>query len=418
METPRELMELITFNMQNLCSLYDRFSDLPEPIILHVFSFLGSNDIVQLCYVPRKFRKLCMSSPNLSFKLTFDSEKCTAKCKKLQRFLKDFLSIHNAPEIHRLRLHWFCHSVRYDAKGSIFSLWVQKAVRNKVRELDIGVPVKPHKAFYLPAGVESLRVLKLKLQGGNLKSFASVFASLETLSLNSVSIPCLEFGEWVCNSCKSLKVLNLEKVNGIGNLNIAVHLSSNSKCLFDGLHLNVNAPSLKGLEISDCEMYDNFDISISAEQLQTLTLTMQLMSLCLRSRRICKIYSENLLSLRNATLSLGDNMYDEFTNDGLVELIDSVRYAKSLQLSFQIIEALFIKDQLQDITFQHLEHLEVRVSQLSLDDFTAIAAFLVESCSPKTLTLRCDQNASELCETEVGNGSAFLFSCGIEFSAI
>ncbi|XP_017974495.1 PREDICTED: FBD-associated F-box protein At1g66310 [Theobroma cacao] len=282
-------MELITFNMQNLCSLYDRFSDLPEPIILHVFSFLGSNDIVRLCYVSRKFRKLCMSSPNLSFKLTFDSEKCTAKCKKLQRFLKDFLSIHNAPEIHRLRLHWFCHSVRYDAKGSIFSLWVQKAVRNKVRELDIGVPVKPHKAFYLPAGVESLRVLKLKLQGGNLKSFASVFASLETLSLNSVSIPFLEFGEWVCNSCKSLKVLNLEKVNGIGNLNISssslkvltivccadeedglvsdysvtkdckifIDCSSLenlaiSKCLFDGLHLNVNAPSLKGLEISDC----------------------------------------------------------------------------------------------------------------------------------------------------------------------
>ncbi|XP_021297787.1 FBD-associated F-box protein At3g52670-like [Herrania umbratica] len=393
METPRELMELITFNTQNLCSFYDRFSDLPEPIILHVFSFLGSNDIVRLCYVSRKFRKLCMSSPYLSFTLTFDSEKCTAK---LQRFLKDFMSIHNAPEIHRIRLHWLCHSVRYDAKGSIFGLRVQKAVRNKVQELDIGVPVKPHKAFYLPAGAESLRVLKLKLQGGNLKSFASVFASLETLSLNSVNgIGNLNI------SSSSLKVLTIvccaDDEDGLvsaypvtKDCKIFIDCSSLenlaiSKCLFDGLHLNVNAPSLKGLEISDCKMYDNFDISISAEQLQTLTLTMQLMSLS----------------------------PDEFTNDGLAELIDSVRYAKILRLSFQIIEALFIKDQLQDITFQNLEHLEVTVSQLNLDDITAIAAFLVESCSPKTLTLRCDPSARELCETESTNYAQKWRSLGL-----
>ncbi|XVF16566.1 hypothetical protein REPUB_Repub10bG0043000 [Reevesia pubescens] len=462
MEAPHKLIELINLDTANIVDLPDRFSYLPEEIILHVFSFLGSNDIARLSYVSRKFRKLCMSCPNLQFELAFDSTKCTANCKALQRFLKGFLNQHNAPEIHRFRLHWFCNSSRYDAKGSVFGMWVQRAMRNKVQELDIGVPVTAGESFYLPAGIQSLRVLKLKLQGGKPKLFASdVFASLEALSLTSVSIPGFIFGDWVCHSCKSLKFLNLENVTGIKNLNISssslkvltvvscnadedgwglltsrrghwnylqrhcidskisIHCSSLeklaiSKCEFDNLYLNVNAPSLKDLQISDCKTYGYFDISISAEQLQTLSLTMQL-SFCVTkalSFSGCRIYSENLLSLRKATLSLvlwestfglGDTIYKEFNTNGLVNFIYSVRYAKILQLNFQIIEALFLEDQLPNLTFEYLEHLEVTIGELNdLDDYTtAIAAFLVECClSLKTLTLRCDKNASELSETQ------------------
>ena len=130
METPIELIELITLNTGNLARV---FSDLPEDIILHVFSFLGSNDITWLSYVSRKFRNLCMFSPNLLYKLAFDSKKCTTNCKQLQRFQKGFLNLHNAPKIHRFRLIG-CLSSRYDAKGPIFGMWVQKAMRNKVQE--------------------------------------------------------------------------------------------------------------------------------------------------------------------------------------------------------------------------------------------------------------------------------------------
>lgn len=48
-----------------------------------------------------------------------------------------------------------------------FSACVQKALKHKVQELDIGVPVTAGRAFHLLAGIESLRALKLKLQGGN-----------------------------------------------------------------------------------------------------------------------------------------------------------------------------------------------------------------------------------------------------------
>ncbi|KAA3464719.1 FBD-associated F-box protein [Gossypium australe] len=176
METPTDLIALKTGD--------DRFSDLPEYII-HVLSFIGSNDIVGLSYVSRKFRQLTMCSRNLYFKLGCDSKKCTPNCKQVQGFLKGFLNKHSEPQIDRFRLHWFCRASRYDVKGSIFSL-------HKVQELDIGVPVIAGRAFHLPAGIESLRALKLELQGGKPKLFALVFASLETLSLSSVSVPGLE----------------------------------------------------------------------------------------------------------------------------------------------------------------------------------------------------------------------------------
>lgn len=117
METSTESLDLIALKTGD-----DRFSDLPEYIILYVLSFIGSNDIVGLSYVSRKFRQLTMCSCNLYFKLGCDSKKCTPNCKQVQRFLRGFLNQHNEPQIDRFRLHWFCHASRYYAKGSIFSL--------------------------------------------------------------------------------------------------------------------------------------------------------------------------------------------------------------------------------------------------------------------------------------------------------
>ncbi|MBA0665978.1 hypothetical protein Goklo_002439 [Gossypium klotzschianum] len=170
MEPPTKSLDLIALKTGD-----DRFSDLPEYIILHVLSFIGSNDIVGLSYLSRKFRQLTMCSRNLYFKLGCDSKKCTSNCKQVQGFLKGFLNQHKEPQIDRFRLHWFCRASRYDVKGPIFSLCVQKALRHKVQELDIGVPVTAGRAFHLPAGIESLRALKLELQGGKPKLFAFSF---------------------------------------------------------------------------------------------------------------------------------------------------------------------------------------------------------------------------------------------------
>ncbi|MBA0630265.1 hypothetical protein Godav_002381 [Gossypium davidsonii] len=170
MEPPTKSLDLIALKTGD-----DRFSDLPEYIILHVLSFIGSNDIVGLSYLSRKFRQLTMCSRNLYFKLGCDSKKCTSNCKQVQGFLKGFLNQHNEPQIDCFRLHWFCRASRYDVKGPIFSLCVQKALRHKVQELDIGVPVTAGRAFHLPAGIESLRALKLELQGGKPKLFAFSF---------------------------------------------------------------------------------------------------------------------------------------------------------------------------------------------------------------------------------------------------
>ncbi|MBA0814371.1 hypothetical protein Gohar_020203 [Gossypium harknessii] len=411
--------------------------------------------MILLGYVSRKFRQLTMCSRNLYFKLGCDSKKCTPNCKQVQGFLKGFLNQHNEPQIDRFRLHWFCRASRYDVKGPIFSLCAQKTLWHKVQELDIGVPVTAGRAFHLPAGIESLRALKLELQGGKPKLFALVFASLETLSLSSVSVPGLELGEWMSHSCRSLKVLNLVDIDGIKDLNIsnsclkALTVSSCSaikpkdlyyrytrwydtapedgiifihcyslekleicKCGFDNLYLNVNAPCLKDLQISNCEIYGSFDVRISAEQLQTMCLTMEL-CFCVPEASLsrCRIYSDNLRSLSKATINLAvpysstlgiaDYTCKEFNSNGLVEFIYSVRYAKSLQLNFQIIKALSNHAQLQNITFQHLEHLEASVADLNNLKDIDIADFLRCCSCLNTLTFKYDSNADQLSETEL-----------------
>ncbi|OMO79188.1 hypothetical protein CCACVL1_13865 [Corchorus capsularis] len=381
MESPQELIELMVSNTLSLSDVYDRFSDLPEAIILHVFSFLDYNDIVHLSSVSRNFRKICLCCPNLLFKLAFDNKKCTANCKKFQRFLKDFLDLHKAQEIHRLGLHWFCHSKAYDSRGSIFPEWVQKALRNKVQELDIAVPVTTdHKPFKFPGGrdqFKSLRALKLKLKGGKSNLLALKLPSLEALSLTSVSVDDRsKFGEWVSNSCKSLEVLNLEEFSDIHYLNIT---SLSAMFLEMGASSSV-VPPLRSYQLPSAALEGS----------------------------IPSINLPNSLSLRDAVISLepstsffGLHEYSIFTHNGLVTLIDGVRHAKSLQLNFQIIEALSQHDQLPE--FKRLEHLEVAVAELNLDNIATLAAFLVELCSLNTLTLRFKENATQLSEAEVAN---------------
>ncbi|OMO98155.1 hypothetical protein COLO4_14114 [Corchorus olitorius] len=437
--------------------VYDRFTDLPEDIILHIFfSFLHDDyDIVQLSSVCQKFRKICLSCPNLLFKLAFRNEEpCKANCKKIKRFLRDSVDIDDQDVLFRLCLPWFCHSHSCCYTSFEFLVWVKRALRNnEVQELDIAVP--NHEPFKFPASYKSLTVLKLnKLRDRESKLVALDLPSLEALSLTSVSVDPGKFGEWVSsNSCKSLKVLNLEEFNSDNaNLNISssslkvltlascagppedgnlfISCSSLEKlsitnCSFLDLVLCVmNTHSLKALEISDCVIFDNFDINInSVEQLQTFTLAMEL-ALSLKEGSVPSINIPNSHSLRHAFISLepfvswADSLrnYPIFTCNGLIKLINGVRYAKSLQLNRDIIHALWYHDQWPKL--EYLEHLEVIFdAEEDVDVHTyQIAAFVVGLCSLKTLTLRFDENATPLSETEVVNQlrSELLKKHGVE----
>ena len=64
--------------------------------------------------------------------------------------------------------------------------------------------------------------------------------------------------------------------------------------------------------------------------------------------------------------------------------------------------------QLPNITFEHLEVTVVELNDLDDNVITAIAAFVGCCSSLKTFTLRYEKNASELSETEIGNGYQYL----------
>jgi F-box domain len=47
--------------------LVDRISDLPEPLLLHILSFLPTHRAAQTCCLSSRFRKLWSASPSLHF---------------------------------------------------------------------------------------------------------------------------------------------------------------------------------------------------------------------------------------------------------------------------------------------------------------------------------------------------------------
>lgn len=119
----------------------DRFSDLPNPVIHHIFSYLETNDIPRIAAVSRRFRDVCSSSPYLDLEADFlASQNCESDCQGFKDFVNRVLAHRNGVGIHRLRLSWFCNQPHYiGLAGPVIDNWVKYAAECNVQELEIGV---------------------------------------------------------------------------------------------------------------------------------------------------------------------------------------------------------------------------------------------------------------------------------------
>lgn len=118
----------------------DRFSDLPNPVIHLIFSYLETNDIPRISGVSRKFRDACTSSPYLDLEADFlASQRCDSNCQGFQDFVHRVLGQRNGMGIHWLRLLWLCAQPYCKKAGALIDKWVTYAAECNVQELDIGV---------------------------------------------------------------------------------------------------------------------------------------------------------------------------------------------------------------------------------------------------------------------------------------
>ncbi|KAL3747805.1 hypothetical protein ACJRO7_016593 [Eucalyptus globulus] len=125
----------------------DYISDLPDAIILHIFSFLTTKEAIKTSMLSRQWRSKWTANPHISFSMPFcyDSMKfqnflafmkevrsrCTAV--KVKSFLLDVACL--ASSSHQRRTHRGNRSAI--AIAPVINSWLQFAVRNNVEEVSI-----------------------------------------------------------------------------------------------------------------------------------------------------------------------------------------------------------------------------------------------------------------------------------------
>lgn len=348
MEAPPSKLMAMRSPERHKKSPADRFSDLPDEIIHHIFSFLGGNNLLRLSILSRRIKQLCMSSPHLSFKGCYDPRynTCTEKCKKFSSYLDDFFrACDGVRKLRSLDLSWTCME---DDSEKLFNSWISVAVRCKVEELNLGIGIRSYwntHYYVLPNCIfecPSLRVLKLNSRVNHLlKLPPSDFSSLQVLSLNYFEIMDDYLGEWISTYCKSLRKLSLYELYKVKKLSI---MSSSLEELsitggFNELeYLCILADKLHTLAIDSTSLWDfmegrSIPIVIVAQNLQNFTWEGKLVSR----------FSGNFMALQNAYLFCETQEFyflqiKKSTWNSLDEIFLNVHHTRVLELPESVIE--------------------------------------------------------------------------------
>ncbi|CAA0816109.1 Unknown protein [Striga hermonthica] len=268
----------------------DRISELPEPIIHHIFTCLKcSKDVARTSILSKKWRNTFSSYLNFDFdERWFRAPKAvgkrTRKARELQKEkFKCYVNrsiatrLEPVPSIDKFRLYVNNMDIRLK---ECMEKWVCDAVDKNVKELDIQLNGKHFtygKNFILPRVVLlSTSIASLKLSGYILFGFTPICMSnlrelsiKDTLMINKAVITKFE------KCCPLIEVLRLVHCRGIFDISI---------------------PSLKKLrrvEVHECHKVSY--IEIASPKLESFSFHAE-------KNQECKINLEILGSLKNLTL--------------------------------------------------------------------------------------------------------------------
>ncbi|KAF6140392.1 hypothetical protein GIB67_013161 [Kingdonia uniflora] len=268
-------------------STADRISNLPDPIIHHILSFLPTVDVVQTCVLSKRWVTLSCSAPSidLDIDLFTDRKKLHRKKRHAQvrfvEFVDNVLLFHDKSDIHKFRL-----KLNYDTDTNRDYGWITLVIRKNVQVLDIEIPKRIKQPFELPPSLfrcESLRVLKLRLHSSNLRLPSSLCLSgLRKLVLESVKFYDDQSVESIITSCPVLETLVLlySGVPSKKNLTISSHQLKNLTVIgygyIPGGKFKIIAPALTKLKLAFTipdicvfeEPYSLFDVIIELYERQ------------------------------------------------------------------------------------------------------------------------------------------------------
>lgn len=279
----------------------DRISELPEPIVHHIFAHLHCpKDVVRTCIWSKKWKSMFDSY------LTFDfDERCfrvrggerkhnrlrsrEVQKRKFKSYVEKSIASRLAPAscIDKFRL--YVSNLNYPLEFSM-EHWIHLAVEKNVKVLEIHVKSEEI-SYCLPCYVlASKAITSLKLSGSVIPCSSSLhLCNLRELSLKSVTVTAL-FIKKVGQSCPLLEDLRLVCCTGLSSLTIP------------------SLDKLRRVEVHECASL--ISIEIMAPNLETFWYHA-------RKHQYCDINLEGCETLRNLTLRdcrMTDTKFQSYTS--------------------------------------------------------------------------------------------------------
>lgn len=234
-------------------TMVDRISNLPDEVAHHILSFLTITDVARFGCVSKRCGQLHLSTPSLKFE-AFSEPNLSIWYKSLGLLnaLDSFMIRRGDVKIQTFRfrsLGGLGHSRIID--------WIHKALRCNVEVLDLefaGLDLTLLFQSILRCGtLRSLSVEMKHLHRFLILPSSACFTNIECLKLKNIHLVEDGFFRWVSSSCKCIKELLLERIDG-------------------AYHLSIESSSLESFSYVHPFRSHSLNLSISAEKLVDLVI--------------------------------------------------------------------------------------------------------------------------------------------------
>ncbi|KDO62584.1 hypothetical protein CISIN_1g013278mg [Citrus sinensis] len=323
----------------------DRLSNLPEPIIHHIFSFLETIDVVRASAVSRKWRYLWLSIPYLNFNV---HNICS---NPLERW-----SLQTTNEKFKDFVNW----VLLFQNGSVnepIKLPRSLVTCESLVSLKLDFGNREHQGVLnLPTCVGFSRLKSLDLQ------------HVESLDISTTSLKYLTVDEFLLSEpkglrsckviCESLEALKLHFGREIDSSPLLENLKMDSCCFPDLKILDISSNSLKSLTLERIEFggdeLDNYKLKIACSNLESFNIFAPLLP---------DFTLESLNSLQNAFIfleTIGEYMEAKEICHRMSKILNGLRDVKVLKLSctlYQFLNAILEQRSYFSASFNNLKSL-------------------------------------------------------------
>ncbi|XP_043704050.1 putative F-box/LRR-repeat protein At5g54820 [Telopea speciosissima] len=374
----------------------DLISNLPECLLVNIFSFLPMRDLIRTSVLSKGWRYLWTQAPNLDFDQSlFENCLCydwlcqchESKMGKFVEFLDRMLMFVDGRTISKFRLSFYYHKhFRYTES---IDRWVHLAMTSKAHELILDFSKGYSLAFlrnvalyqmpHHPIAPTWLTVLKLHLCKFNLSSFEAL-SSLRSLFLRFVLVLDGSIGVLI-TKCPLLQDLSLKT------------------CYFPDQFMNHPLDlKLKTLTIKNCYINEVMDTQVagvrwtedfSHKPIRSIHISApNLLSFKFCGKHIWELSLKRMSHLVDAKIINDQTTIFPGQSQILHKLLKELDHAQALTLCSWFLQVLPLEGNQQSLEtpLNNLKHLKLKVGLHTLE-FLGIACLLRSSPNLESLTL-------------------------------